>query len=132
MFEMAAVDRTFVRYDGRGTGLSQRDVERFSLETMLLDLDAVVGELDAESVAVEGVYNRGGVAIAYAARYPERVSHLILWCPVVDGSVPRNNPQLHALRQLLETNWELFTQTVAHALIGWSEPDTAHQFAGGG
>ncbi|MBI2913790.1 MAG: alpha/beta fold hydrolase [Chloroflexi bacterium] len=129
MFEMAAAERTFVRYDGRGTGLSQRDVEDFSLESMLLDLDAVVDELDAESVALEGVYNTGAVAIAYAARYPERVSRLILWCPVVDGSIPRDNPQLHALRGLLETNWELFTQTVAHALIGWSEPDTSRQFA---
>lgn len=129
MFEMAAADRTFVRYDGRGTGLSQRDVERFSLETMLLDLDALVGELDAESVAVEGVYNTGAVAIAYTVRYPERVSHLILWCPVVDGSVPRDNPQLHALRRLMEDNWELFTQTAAHAFVGWSEPEAARQYA---
>jgi pimeloyl-ACP methyl ester carboxylesterase/DNA-binding CsgD family transcriptional regulator len=129
MFEIAASQRTFVRYDGRGTGLSQRDVEHFSLDTMLLDLDAVVDELGAESATLEGMYNTGAVAIAHAARYPERVSHLILWCPVVDGSVPRNNPQLRALRGLLETNWELFTQTVAHSLIGWSEADTARQFA---
>ena len=128
-YELLAVDRTLVRYDGRGTGLSSRDVENFPLETMVADLDAVVGDLFAEQVVLLGVINTGAVAIAYAARYPKRVSHLILWCPVVDGSVHIANPQLNAIRRVLETDWELYTQTVAHSLLGWSEADAARQFA---
>jgi DNA-binding CsgD family transcriptional regulator/pimeloyl-ACP methyl ester carboxylesterase len=129
MFEMAASDGTFVRYDGRGTGLSQRDVHNFSLDAMLRDLEAVVSVLRSKQVVLSGPVNAGAVAIAYAARNPERVSHLILWSPVVDGSVPRDNDDLRGLRKLAETNWELFIQTVAHALSGWSEGEVALQYA---
>jgi pimeloyl-ACP methyl ester carboxylesterase len=80
-------------------------------------------------VALQGVYNSGGIAVAYAARHPERVSHLLLWCTVVDGSVPRENTQLSALRQLVQSNWELFTETDAGAFLGWSEPEAARQYA---
>lgn len=128
-YELAAAVGTIVRYDARGTGLSQRDVEDFSLEAMIADLDAVLGELGDEKVVLYGVINSCPVAIAYAARYPERVSELILWVPVVDGSVHLANPMLMAARQMMETNWEMFSETVAHGLVGWSEPEAARRFA---
>jgi pimeloyl-ACP methyl ester carboxylesterase len=129
MYELLAARRKLVRYDGRGMGLSRREVQVFSLETMVADLDAVVKALDDPQVALLGVINSGAVAIAYAARQPERVSQLVLWCPVVDGSVHVDNPSLQAVRKVLETNWELYTQTVAHSLLGWTESDAALQFA---
>ncbi|HSP54644.1 MAG TPA: alpha/beta fold hydrolase, partial [Dehalococcoidia bacterium] len=128
-YELLAARLKLARYDGRGIGLSQRGVENFSLETMLADLDAVVKALGAPKVALLGLINSGAVAIAYAARYPERVSHLVLWCPLVDGSVHGDNPRLQATRQVLETDWELYTRTVAHALLGWTENEAALQFA---
>jgi pimeloyl-ACP methyl ester carboxylesterase/DNA-binding CsgD family transcriptional regulator len=128
-YELAAQARTYVRYDGRGTGLSERAVHDFSLETMLADLDAVVTALGVEQVALEGVINSCPVAIAYAARFPSRVSDLILWCPVVDGSVHLTNPILRAARQVMETDWEMFSETVAHSLLGWSESAAARNFA---
>lgn len=128
-YELAAAERTMIRYDGRGTGLSQRDVDDFSLEAMIADLDAVLSDLHAEEVALFGVSNTCPVAIAYTARYPERVSDLILWCPVVDASVHRSNPMLQAARQVMETDWEMFSETVAHSLLGWSEPDAARRYA---
>jgi DNA-binding CsgD family transcriptional regulator/pimeloyl-ACP methyl ester carboxylesterase len=128
-YELAATARTIVRYDGRGTGLSQREVDDFSLEALLADLDAVVNDLGSEQVALYGVVNTCPVAIAYAARYPARVSDLILWCPVVDGSVHLANPQLRAARQVMETDWEMFSETVAHSLLGWSEHEAARRFA---
>jgi DNA-binding CsgD family transcriptional regulator/pimeloyl-ACP methyl ester carboxylesterase len=128
-YELTATTRTMVRYDGRGTGLSQRDVKDFSLDAMIADLDAVVTNLDAEKVALKGIINTCPVAIAYAARYPERVSELILWVPVVDASVHIDNPQLRAARQVMETDWEMFSKTVAHSLVGWSEGEAANRFA---
>ncbi len=128
-YELAATAMTVIRYDGRGTGLSQRDVDDFSLEALIADLDAVVNDLDAERVALHGVVNTCPVAIAYAARYPERVSELILWCPVVDGSVHLANPMLQAARQVMVTDWEMFSETVAHSLVGWSEHAAARRFA---
>lgn len=128
-FEVAASGLTLVRYDGRGTGLSQRDSCDFSLETMLLDLGAVIDAFEADDVVLYGPANAGAIAIAYAARHPERVSRLVLWCPIVDGSIVANNPHLRALRRLAADDWELFARTVAHNLLGWSENEAARQFA---
>ena len=75
-----AQKRMLVQYDHRGTGLSQRDVSDFSVEALSLDLEAVVDRLELERFALWGNVTMGPVAIAYAARHPERVSHLILWC----------------------------------------------------
>jgi pimeloyl-ACP methyl ester carboxylesterase/DNA-binding CsgD family transcriptional regulator len=128
-YELGARSFTMVRYDGRGTGLSQREVDDFSLEAMVADLDAVLGDLGSEPVALLGIANTCPVAIAYAVRHPERVSKLILWVPVVDGSVHLENPMLVAARQVMETDWEMFSETVAHSLVGWSEPEAARRFA---
>lgn len=129
-YELLSAGRRLVRYDGRGMGLSDRDVEEFSLDAMLADLDAVVEEQASGPVALLGVINSAGVACAYAARNPDRVSHLLLWCPVVDASVHTQNPQLQAFRRLLDTDWGLYTQTAAHALLGWAESKAALRFAG--
>jgi class 3 adenylate cyclase/pimeloyl-ACP methyl ester carboxylesterase len=67
-----------IRYDKRGTGLSDRDVTDYSLEHRLLDVDAVIERTGIERYAIRGVSEGGPVAIAHAARYPERVSHLVL------------------------------------------------------
>ncbi len=114
---MAARVGTMVRYDGRGTGLSQRNVEDFSLEVLLADLDAVIADLDPPQVALSGVINSCPIAIAYAARHPERVSKLMLWCPIVDGSVHLENPRLKAARRVMDMDWETFSETMAQS--GW-------------
>ena len=74
----------FTRYDGRGTGLSDRDIEEFSLETYVADLEAVVDAAGLERFALLGISQGGAASIAYCLRHPERVSHLILY-----GSVAR-------------------------------------------
>lgn len=127
-FELTAATRTAVRYDARGTGLSTREVDDLSLDRMVADLDAVVGALGSRPVVLNGVVNSCPIAITYAARYPERVSHLVLWCPIVDVSRHRTNARLEAARQIIETDWETFSETIAHAIVGWSEP-VARQFA---
>ena len=124
-FEVGARSRTLVRYDARGTGLSQRPIAAYSLEAQLADLDAVVGELGDIPVAVYAFTNSCPVAIAYATHHPERVSDLLLWNPVVDGAIHRSNPQLEAARQIVETDWHTFSETVAHGLCGCSETKAA-------
>ncbi|HLA19702.1 MAG TPA: alpha/beta hydrolase, partial [Dehalococcoidia bacterium] len=74
------------RYDNRGCGLSDRDVSDFSLEAHLRDLSAVVDQVSKEPVALIAPLLTGPVAIAYAARRPERVSHLALWCSFARGA----------------------------------------------
>ncbi len=127
--ERLAEKRKVVRYDGRGTGLSERIVTEYSLDALVLDLEAVVDRLELESFALFGSISAGPVAIAYAARYPERLSHLILWCTFARGSDIFQAPSVQALRQLANADWELFTETRAHVAMGWSEGGQAHAFA---
>ena len=74
-----AEDRQLVRYDERGTGLSDRDVENMSFESWVSDLGAVVDAAGLDRFALLGISQGGPVAIAYAVQNPERVSQLILY-----------------------------------------------------
>jgi pimeloyl-ACP methyl ester carboxylesterase/DNA-binding winged helix-turn-helix (wHTH) protein len=71
--------RRLVRYDERGCGLSDWDVPDFSFEAWVDDLELVVEAAGIdEPFPVLGLSQGGAVAIAYAVRHPERVSHLVL------------------------------------------------------
>ena len=70
---------TFVRYDKRGTGLSDRDITDFSVEARVRDLEAVVDHLKLKKFALFGISEGGPIALTYAARYPRRVTKLALW-----------------------------------------------------
>jgi pimeloyl-ACP methyl ester carboxylesterase/DNA-binding winged helix-turn-helix (wHTH) protein len=67
-----------VRYDERGCGLSDWEVADFSLEAWVNDLELVVDAAGLDQFPLLGVSQGGAVAIAYAVRHPERVTHLVL------------------------------------------------------
>ena len=67
-----------VRYDGRGLGLSDRDVTELSFATFERDLEAVVDALNLRRYALLGISQGAATAIAHAVRYPERVSRMVL------------------------------------------------------
>ena len=128
-YEPLARTRMVVRYDCRGAGLSDRDVTDFSLDAQLLDLQAVVDRLPPDRLALTAPIHAGPVAIAYAARHPERVSHLILWHSWARTRDAAASPQFAALARLRNTDWEMYSETVAHTLLGWSEGEPAHRYA---
>jgi DNA-binding winged helix-turn-helix (wHTH) protein/pimeloyl-ACP methyl ester carboxylesterase len=68
----------FVRYDARGSGLSDRDVEELSLDVWVRDLESVIDELGVDRFPLLGISQGGAVAVRYALAHPERVSHLVL------------------------------------------------------
>jgi class 3 adenylate cyclase len=127
-YERLAENRKLVRYDGRGSGLSDRGTTNYSLDAQLLDLDAVVKRLGLERFALLAVSDGGPAAIAYAARHPEQVSHLILWCTSARVSDMRGGG-FEALESLLDANWELYTETFMHVGLGWSEGEEARRYA---
>jgi pimeloyl-ACP methyl ester carboxylesterase len=107
-----------VQYDPRGLGLSDRDVSSYTLDAFERDLDAVVAQLD-EPAVLFGKVNAAPLAIAYAARHPARVSHVILWCAtarIAEGI----GPHLDALVSLARQDWDLFVQTAAHLVHDWA------------
>jgi pimeloyl-ACP methyl ester carboxylesterase len=73
-----AYRHSLLRFDGRGIGLSQRDVAEISFDRLVGDLESVVDRAGLESFALVGLSQGGAVAIAYANRHPERLTHLII------------------------------------------------------
>jgi len=79
MFDSLARYHTVVVYDMRGAGLSDRNRTVFTLESDLQDLETVIDHLKLDKMILFGRGFYGPVAIAYTAKYPERVTHLILY-----------------------------------------------------
>ncbi|HUP01146.1 MAG TPA: alpha/beta fold hydrolase [Gemmatimonadota bacterium] len=71
-------DHTLIRYDERGNGLSDWDVEDLSFEAFVRDLDSVVEAAGLERFALLGISQGCAVSIAYAIRHPERVTRMVL------------------------------------------------------
>jgi pimeloyl-ACP methyl ester carboxylesterase len=99
-----------VRYDERGTGLSDRNIADISFEAMVDDLAAVVDALKLERFALLGMSQGGPVSIAYAVRHPERVSHLILYGSYARGRLHRDDAErarklVEASRTLIREGW---------------------------
>src|SRR5215207_731085 len=117
-YERLAQERMLVRYDVRGTGYSEREVYDQSLDALVADVEAVVDRLDLGGFDIFGAFDAGPVAIAYAARHPERVPHLILWCSWARTSDIRS-PRIRAWLGLIDQDWELMTDTCAHLALGW-------------
>jgi pimeloyl-ACP methyl ester carboxylesterase len=68
-----------LRYDERGNGMSQRDVADVSFDTWVRDLETIVDAASLDRFVLLGISRGASIAIAYAVRHPERVSHLILY-----------------------------------------------------
>src|SRR5688572_12305997 len=128
-YERLAESRRLIRYDGRGTGLSDRSVTDFSLDSLVSDLATVVDHLGFERFDLMGFIASGPVAIRYAVTNPLRVSRLALWSTYAQASDYTQGTQVQATRSLIEKDWELYTETIAHTLLGWSEGDAARRYA---
>ncbi|HUF26427.1 MAG TPA: alpha/beta fold hydrolase [Gemmatimonadaceae bacterium] len=102
--------RRLIRYDERGCGLSDHDVDDLSFETWVRDLEAVVDAEGLERFSLLGISQGCAVAIAYTVRHPERVDKLVLYGGYAVGRNHRNpTPQdvLEAtlLRNLIRVGW---------------------------
>ena len=113
---LLAGNHLWVCYDGRGMGLSDRDVEDFSLDAKVKDLETVIDALQIERCAILGISEGGPTAIAYAIRHPDTVSHLILYGSF-GGSI---FPDTEEGRQGAETMLNLVRQ-------GWGSDIPAHR-----
>lgn len=121
---------TLVRYDARGCGLSDGDVAA-EFGTNQLDLDAVVDSAGLHKFALFGACQGAAIAIEYAARHPDRVSHLILMGASLQGVFKRrpdaqSREEAEALLKLVEIGWgrenSAFRQIFATQFIPDSTP----------
>jgi DNA-binding winged helix-turn-helix (wHTH) protein/pimeloyl-ACP methyl ester carboxylesterase len=100
-----------VRYDERGNGMSQRDVDYGSFDAWVHDLETVVEAAGLDRFPLLGISRGGSIAIAYAVKHPERVTHLVLHGAFAAGVNHAGTPQeieAHcALASLLRLGWGL-------------------------
>ncbi len=106
----------FVRYDPRGCGLSDRHVADLSIEAWHADMDAVAASIEEPRFVLLGLSQGGALAIAYALRHAERVSHLVLLNAYGQGRQVR--AQTEAERLEAET-------LVNFVRIGWGRDNPA-------
>ncbi|MFK4771491.1 alpha/beta fold hydrolase [Rhizobium sp. ZW T2_16] len=112
---MSARNR-FVRYDPRGCGLSDRHVSDLSLKSWDADLEAVAASIKEPRFVLLGLSQGGSLAIAYALKHPERVSHLVLLNAYGQGG--RARARTDAARLEAET-------LVNFVRIGWGRENPA-------
>jgi pimeloyl-ACP methyl ester carboxylesterase/DNA-binding CsgD family transcriptional regulator len=108
--EVLAEGHTLIRYDERGCGASDRDVENVSLEARVADLEVVIAASGFERVDVLGMSQGGPVALVFAARHPERVNRLILFATYARGRLmrepsPSEREQAELMVSLIRMGW---------------------------
>ena len=109
---------TLVRYDPRGVGLSQRDINDISFDLWVRDLETVVDSAGLDRFILFGLSQGVAPAIAYASRHPERLSHLILYGGFARGLLHRDNPEKG--KQTMELGCALIRE-------GWGSEEEAHR-----
>src|SRR4029079_6109584 len=116
---LAELSRRFrlVRYDERGCGLSDWDFGRFSLDSWVRDLETVVDAAGLDRFPLLGISQGGAVAIAYAVRNPERVSHLVLL-----GAYA----QVRRKRATTTEELELADARIEMTRLAWGRPDAQY------
>ncbi|WP_425032923.1 alpha/beta fold hydrolase [Pelagibius sp.] len=102
----------FVRYDERGCGLSDREVDDLSFERWVEDLEAVIDAAGIDGpMTLLGISKGASTAIAFASRYPERVSRIIIYAGDAQGWAARGDPQAaqfyQSISNLVALGWEL-------------------------
>jgi class 3 adenylate cyclase/pimeloyl-ACP methyl ester carboxylesterase len=127
--ELVAAGFRCIRYDGRGTGSSDRDAVDFSLEACLRDLEAVVQSLDLGGFDLIASGHGGPTAIAYTVQHPERVSHLMLRDTAASGR------ELHAAEVRLvnviqtgsQAEWKYFTLILGNQFIKYKDSEAGRK-----
>ncbi len=116
-----------VRFDGRGVGLSDWDVDDVSFEALVRDLEAVVDSAGLERFALLGVSQGCATCIAYAAKHPERVSAMILYGGYAAGWQARGDPieiaRRTAMVELIRTGWGLDNPAFRQVFTSLFVPD---------
>lgn len=134
--ELFGEERCFVRYDARGNGLSDWQPPSITFEDFVADLGTVFDAANVARAPVLGISQGAAVAVAYAARHPERVSALILIGGCARGWRVKHNARLteriEAMMVLMRQGWGLdnpaFRQIFTTSFFPTGTPEQAAWF----
>ena len=103
-----------IRFDKRGTGLSDRPVKMATLEERTDDIRAVMDDVGIESANIFGVSEGGSMACLFAATYPQRVNSLLVWGAQARWIACEDHPwaqtreQHNEMLAMIEEGWPSF------------------------
>jgi pimeloyl-ACP methyl ester carboxylesterase len=115
IYAALARDHRLVRYDQRGSGLSDWDAEDISFEAFVRDLETVVEAAKLDKFLLFGISQGAPVSIAYAVRHPERVAAMILLGGYPAGSYPLQDAE----------HIKLADTATSMMRIGWGQDNPA-------
>jgi len=128
-YERLARHHTLVIYDRRGTGLSDRNRTDLSLEADLRDLETVIDHLRLKRLVLFGFSQAGPTAVAYAAKHPRRVTHLILYGAYARGDAIATEEVKAVMLSLFRAHWGLGSRALADIFVPGADADTHRWFA---
>jgi pimeloyl-ACP methyl ester carboxylesterase len=109
LLHVLAAEHRLIRYDARGNGLSDWELDDISFDAFVRDLESVIDAIGIERFPLFGISQGCAVAIAYAVRHPERVSRLILYGGFARGRRRRGSQegieQSEAFLTLMRQGW---------------------------
>jgi pimeloyl-ACP methyl ester carboxylesterase len=114
-WQALAQDHTLVRFDQRGSGLSDRDVEDLSFDAWVRDMEAVADASGEERFDLLGISQGGAVAVEYAVRHPERVRRMVIYGAYTQGRLARGE------------SVSLFEATLTLMRAGWGRDNPAYR-----
>ena len=114
-YTAVAQTSTLVRLDPRGFGLSDRDPDDFALDSIVLDIEAVVDRLGLDEIRIYSWGVATVPALVYTARHPERVTHLVQTPPAAAAQGMRN-PQIDKLMELAEIDSDLAGEIITRMM----------------
>jgi class 3 adenylate cyclase/pimeloyl-ACP methyl ester carboxylesterase len=124
---------TVIRYDQRGNGMSDWDDVDITFDKMVDDRECVIDQYDYEQVAILGMSQGASVAIAYMARRPSKVSHLVLNGGYARGRRRRgrakDNAESEALVNMIRFGWATENPAFRQAMTMLFMPDASAEEA---
>jgi pimeloyl-ACP methyl ester carboxylesterase/DNA-binding CsgD family transcriptional regulator len=131
LWESVGEGYTFVRYDRLGVGMSDRDVRdgELTLDGDVALLSAVLDELALDKISLVGGSSGGCAAIAFAARFPERVDQLLLYGAYADGPSITSPAVRDAILGTVRSHWGLGSRLLADMFLGDTESGEQERLA---
>ena len=132
VFRGLSREHTLIRYDARGNGMSDWDVDELSLDAWVSDLETVVDAAGVERFPLLGISQGAAVSVAYAVRHPERVSHLVLYGGFALGGKKRSPAEKEkriAMTTLMRLGWGADNPSFRQMFTGLFIPGATHEQA---
>ena len=129
--EALAAQNRLVRYDERGSGLSDWHADDLSFAAMVADLERIVDAASLDRFTLLGMSQGCAISIAYAVKHPERVSQLVLHGGYAQGWRARGDPDEIARRTamgtLLRQAWGRDNPAVRQLFTALAIPEATHE-----